>query len=311
MFQELINQLYRYPKSNWKTIQRFGGYISYQKMLSAQKQMQKYSAKLPPILSHHDGLPIYFLTGKSHLYQTLFCAYSLSKVTTEKIQFTLVDDGSFDDGLIHQAKQQMPNVRLVLKDEIEKNLEYLLPINEYPYLHHKRKVYPHIKKLTDIHTIDPNTFKLVLDSDMLFWDEPITILNWLKKPDGCVYMLDCEESYGYDKDLMKSLCGFEIPKMMNVGAFGFNSAILNWKNIENWSHSLENQQGASYFLEQALSAMLIANEEKTILDKAEYIVNPNDDNFGTLTHYVDLSKKRYYTSDWKYFAKAKKPFNKK
>lgn len=304
MLQKIINQLYRYPKSYWKNIQRFGGFISYRKMMLARKQMQKASKKLPPIISYKDGFPIYFLTGKSHLYQTLFCAYSLFKVTNEKIQFTLVDDGSFNEELIQQALQQMPNVSLVLKTEIEKNLESILPKNEHPYLHHKRKVYPHIKKLTDIHTLNPNTFKLVLDSDMLFWNEPTEIINWLKNPNGALYMLDCDESYGYDRDLMQRLCGFEIPKLMNVGAFGLNSDIINWNNLESWCKTLEEKQGASYFLEQALSAMLIANENKTILIREKYIVNPNDDNLGTLFHYVDLSKEKYFNSDWKYFVEA-------
>lgn len=276
-------------------------------MLASKRQMEKASSNLPPIISHHNGLSIYFLTGKKFLYQTLFCASSLTKSCKESFQFILIDDGSFDQSLINQVEQQMPNAKLVLKDEIENNLNLKLPINEYPFLHQKRKVYPHIKKLTDIHTIDDNPFKLVLDSDMLFWNEPTEIINWLKRPNGCLYMLDCEESYGYDRSLMQSLCGFQIPELMNVGAFGVNSAIINWDNLELWSKALEEKQGASYFLEQALSAMLIANESKTILNKEEYIVNPNKDNNNLdkvkLHHYVDLSKKYYFETAWKKFIK--------
>ncbi|MBB6235496.1 hypothetical protein HDC90_000093 [Pedobacter sp. AK013] len=305
MFQKLVNHLYRYPKSNWKTIQRFGGYLSYWRMLASKKQMQKASENLPPIISNHNGFPIYFLTGKKYLYQTLFCALSLTKSCKETFRFILIDDGSFDQDLINQVKQQMPNVKLILKNEIENNLELKLPTSAYPFLHQKRKIYPHIKKLTDIHTIDDNPFKLVLDSDMLFWNEPTELIDWLKNPNGCIYMLDSEESYGYDKALMETLCGFTIPNLMNVGTFGVNSNSINWNNIENWAKSLEEKQGASYFLEQALSVMVVANQKKTILNKEEYIVNPHERgstfNRSKLHHYVDLSKRHYFENDWKAF----------
>ncbi|GGE44377.1 hypothetical protein GCM10011413_08120 [Pedobacter psychrotolerans] len=272
-------------------------------MLAGKQEMIKASTLLPPIISNQKGYKIYFLTGQNYLYQTLFCAFSLKKVSKIPFQFILIDDGSFDQKLINQANEQMPDVKIITKQEVEANLESKLPIKDFPYLHYKRKVYPHIKKLTDIHTIGDETYKLVLDSDMLFWNEPLEMINWLKDPEGCLYMLDTVESYGYDKKLMHDLCGFEIPKLLNVGVFGSNSKNINWSNLENWSQELEYKQGGSYFLEQALSAMLIANEQKTILNKKQYIVNPedskSDDEIAKLKHYVDLSKKYYFEKAWK------------
>lgn len=297
MLQTLINNLYRIPKSRWKEIIRFGGFFSYKKILKQKKKMIIASQKIPAIFSHEDGLNVYFLTGKKYLYQTLFCAHSLVKFATkEKFKFTLIDDGSFDTEFISQIHLQMPGVKIITQAEIEKNLSNKLPISEYPYLHHKRNVYPHIKKLTDIHTINDNSYKLVLDSDMLFWNEPTELINWLKQPDGCIYMLDCAEAYGFDRSLMKLLCGYEIPDLVNVGAFGLQSSDINWHDVEYWSKTLEEKQGPSYFLEQALSAMIIANHTKTILNKEQYIVNPTEQKGKNikLHHYVDLSKKYYY-----------------
>jgi len=269
--------------------------------------MMEASQNLPPIISYTNGLTIYFLTGKKYLYQTLFCAFSLTKTSKEKFQFVLVDDGSFDESFDRQVKKQMPGVQIITTKMIEANLAQNLPKTRYPYLHHKREIYPHIKKLTDIHTIDTTSYKLVLDSDMFFWNEPTELTNWLKTPNGCLYMLDSEESYGYDKELMETLCGFTIPDLMNVGAFGVNSNSINWNNIENWAKSLEEKQGASYFLEQALSAMVVASQTKTILNAEEYIVNPeintSDLNKDKLHHYVDLSKKYYFETAWKKFIK--------
>jgi len=304
MLQHLINTLYRYPKSNWKNIQRFGGLNSYYKMLKEKKEMIKSSHSLPKISSYPNGLPVYFLTGKDYLYQTLFCTRSLVKNSHQKFQFILVDDGSFDEKLIERAKQQMPGVEIITKKIIDRNIEKILPEKHFPYLHLKRKIYPHIKKLTDIHTIADNPYKLVLDSDMLFWNEPLEIINWLKSPNGCIYMLDSEESYGYDKNIMGLLCGKKISPLVNVGTIGIQSSTISWQDLEMWSEYLEKNYGASYFLEQALSAMVIGEQQKIILNKKDYVVNPSsiiiqETPNCKLHHYVDLSKKIYFEKAWK------------
>lgn len=302
-FQIIIDRFYRYPKSNFEKIKRFGGFISYFKMFNNQKRMINASKFLPPILSHNDGYPIYFLTGENYLYQTLFCTYSLVKYSNEKFQFVLVDDGSFDEKLILRIKKQMPGVKIITAKEIQTNLDERLPMKHYPYLHYKRKIYPHIKKLTDIHTITSKHNKLVLDSDMLFLNEPTEIIDWIKNPNGSIHMIDCGEAYGYSQKLMETLCGNKIPELVNVGILGLNSNSIDWNKLEHWAKKLEETEGASYFLEQALSSMIISNQIRVALDKETYVVNPSNDvhvkQAKTLEHYVDLSKLNYFMKKWK------------
>ena len=267
------------------------------------KVMKKASLQLPPVKSYGDGFPIYFLTGEKFLYQTLFCIRSLIKYSAEKFKFILVDDGSLSEQMLTRISQQLPGAAIITKNTIEKNLEKKLPESDFPVLRNKRREYPHIKKLIDIHTIDAMGWKLVLDSDMLFFDEPVAMINWLKDPDRPLHMVDCTESYGYSHRLMKDLCSSEVADMVNVGAIGLNNSTINWKDIENWVKILEETEGRSYYLEQALSAMLLAGNDCTILDKDEYIVNPTSqiisEGSGVLHHYVDLSKKGYYNIAWR------------
>lgn len=265
--------------------------------------MQKTAAHLAPVTSHPDGDKIYFLTGKKYLYQTLFCIHSLAKVTTARLQFILVDDGTFNDELYKQIKRQLPGCTVIKNHDIERNLQQILPEEKYPNLHRKRKEYPHIKKLIDIHTIPGNNRKLVLDSDMLFWTEPKAILNWLRTSDKPLYMQDCQNSYGYSKALMEQLNNSKIPNFVNVGVIGLNSTQINWKQLNEWVAKLEEKEGASYYLEQALTAMLIGENQAEVLSSHEYIVNPDietiENRKGTLHHYVDLSKEGYFKKAWK------------
>ncbi|OOQ58079.1 glycosyltransferase family A protein [Mucilaginibacter pedocola] len=303
MLQRIINLVYRYPASRLKTYKRFGGYFKYRSVIRNSRLMAEASMQLPPILSHPEGLPLYFLTGKNYLYQTLFCIQSLARVSSTRFRFILVDDGSFDETLMQQVNKSLPGAEVVTQTQIAENLQNALPQDRYPFLHHKREVYPHIKKLTDIHTIPGNSWKLVLDSDMLFWHSPVEMIKWLKSPEGPLNMLDCTPSYGYSTVLMELLCGEQIQPMLNVGAIGLNSNAINWDNLEHWGKTLEEKEGASYYLEQALSAMLIGNKPATILNATDYIVNPEEaavkNRVGVLHHYVDLSKAAYFNIAWK------------
>ena len=303
MIQRLIDIFYRHPKEHRKQINRFGGSVSYKKMLASEKDMILAIRTLKPISSEPGGFPIYFLTGKKYIHQTIFCILSLSKVTKLPLNFVLVDDGSFDSELTQFVNENLPKSTIVSKSIIDANLNRVLPKNLFPYLHHKREVYPHIKKLTDIHTISDHKHKLVLDSDMLFWSEPTAIIEWLKHPSGVLSMQDKIECYGYSKELMSSLCGTRVPDLVNVGVIGLTSSTINWSKIEEWCKVLESKEGETYFLEQALTAMIIAEAKHHVLNPQDYIVLPNDELIhsgkGTLHHYVDLSKKEYFLSAWK------------
>lgn len=303
--QSIINFLYRNPRSQLQKYRRFGGYFNYRSMMNTRQEMEQRSVELPPVTSYADGLPVYFLTGKNYLYQTLYCIQSLVKASAAQFKFILVDDGSFDSSLIERVAKQLPGTLVITEEQINRNLEKVLPEASYPYLRKKRAVYPHLRKLSDVHTIPGTNWKLVLDSDMLFWREPVDMINWLNNPQQPLHMVDCVEAYGYSKQLMEQLAGSPVKPLLNVGAIGLKSEAIDWHKLESWIKALEEQEGGSYYLEQALSAMLIGNMDATVLKAGEYIVNPGKDQIknktGILHHYVDLSKEGYFKQAWKHF----------
>lgn len=304
--QNCINTFYRYPKARIREVERFGGKKVYEYMLAQKLEMVKAARNIDALPRSNGALSVYFLTGKKYIDQTLFCICSLEKSMSDTFKYILVDDGTFDEDLKEFVTLKIPNATIIAKSDIFQNLERHLPFERYPVLRKKRDEYPHIKKLTDIHTLDGGKgFKLVLDSDMLFNHPPIEIRNWLEHPDSPIHMIDCAEAYGYEHSFLERVCGAEVPKLVNVGVFGIDSAAINWSDLERWTNELEARAGASYYLEQALSAMLIAEQETVVLDRENYLVNPSEDEIhdckATLHHYVDLSKKGYYTKAWKKF----------
>ncbi|MEM9017571.1 MAG: glycosyl transferase, partial [Verrucomicrobiota bacterium] len=149
-------------------------------------------------------------------------------------------------------------------------------------------------------------WKLILDSDMLFFETPTEILHWWDERRSEIepcFMRDCEESYGYSRSLMTSLTGSPIPEELNVGICGLRSETIDWNELEHWCTELVEREGTSYFLEQALVAMIASRAPHRILPRESYITFPSSDEAnagaGVLQHYVADSKPDYFGTCWK------------
>lgn len=273
--------------------------VNYYLMILGMRRMERAAEKLT-YLTEEPHFEIHFLTGKKFLFQTLFCIYSLERYSRIAFCVNLYDDGSFDDQTVANIKKQLPHVKIHLKPDIDQRLKEHLPQDQFPYLNHKRNIYPHIKKLTDIHCGNPG-WKLVLDSDMLFRAYPSKIIQWMRNPAKPIYMLDSNYAYGFPKKEMEKRCKTGVPHLLNVGVIGLNSEIINWQKVENWAKDLEGTFGNSYYLEQALTAMILGQAECDILPQSEYVVYPKDINQpqSILLHFVDLSKALYFRWAWR------------
>jgi len=280
------------------------GVFNYLRVERARRKMIAAANALKGI--ENPALPayqVYILTGKKYWYQTAFCLYSLQKVSDGmQINAILVDDGSFDDKLVRQIRSQFPMARIQSAAETEKRLKQYLPAERYPALRKKRESYPHIRKLTDIHA-GQTGWKMVMDSDMLFFKEPELLESWLKNPSTSFFLRDPFYAYYYTLDLMSSLTGQAIVPNLNVGMAGLDSENIDWDSLESWIVELEAREGTNYLLEQALSAMIVAGKPVLVAPKDDYQVLPAEQETrapdAVLHHYVAESKEWYYKNAWR------------
>lgn len=116
-------------------------------------------------------------------------------------------------------------------------------------------------------------------------------------------MTDCVESYGYSRPLMEELAGAPIPSLLNVGICGLRSEDLDWEELEHWCRTLLEREGTSYYLEQALVAMLAARSAPVVMHREDYITFPDRqqvrEGYGILQHYVADSKPWYFGGAWR------------
>ena len=245
---------------------------------------------------------LHFLTGARFWDQTALCLYSLQRHTGHALPAVFHDDGSATDTIMDRLGRLFPHARWRRHAEIVATLDQHLPAARFPILRERWAAYPNIRKLTDVH-VGSRGWKLVLDSDMLFFRRPEFLLAWLTAPARPLHLVDVEESYGYSRALMQSLAGTPIPPLVNVGITGLASESLDWERLERWCRELIAAEGTSYYLEQALIAMLVAGQPCAVAPAADYIVLPSSAEcrapHAVLHHYVAGSKRGYFRHAWR------------
>jgi len=270
----------------------------------AQLEMENAVYTLSPLPDFGTGtaLEISFLSGTKFWYQTCFCVYSMSQQSKVNLRPVIYDDGTLQASQKAEFQRLFPNVQIVSQETIQTRLERCLPEQKFPYLRQRRLAYPNLRKLTDIH-IDSSGWKLVLDSDMLFFQSPTLLINWLRSPQSPCHMVDVETAYGYSSALMASLAGTSIPDRINVGICGLNSSALDWHKLEFWCKTLIEREGTHYYQEQAIVAMLMVQQPCAIAPAKDYIVLPDRAEVrspkAVLHHYVADSKPWYFRYGWK------------
>jgi len=257
------------------------------------------------------GLPeIHFLTGARFWDQTALCLYSLQRHAAQALPAVFHDDSSATDMIADRLGRLFPHARWRRHAEIVATLDQHLPAARFPVLRERWAAYPNIRKLTDVH-VGSRGWKLVLDSDMLFFRRPDFLLAWLAAPARPLHMVDVQESYGYSRALMQSLAGTAIPPLVNVGMTGLASESLDWELLERWCRDLIAAEGTSYYLEQALIAMLVAGQPCAVAPAADYIVLPSSEECraprAVLHHYVAGSKRGYFRQAWRIAQMAGEP----
>ena len=303
----LVYLLWHKPRSELSRSRREGGPLHQFKNWRGQAAMARAAAELPPRPAPPAGAPeVCFLTGKKFWYQTAFCCWSLSARAGREYAPVFIDDGSFDDALRDECRRIFPAARVLGAKECEAALDVHLPAENFPALRNQRRTYLHLRKLTDAHA-GHRGWRLVLDSDMLFFRRPDALLAWLDAPDRPIHMLDVQDAYGYPHTTLAALAGRPIPEKLNVGICGLRSDAIDWERLEFWCQQLLARHGSSYYLEQALVALLVAAESRLQLSADDYRLLPDEAECraptAVLHHYVAESKRGYFRHAWRHVLK--------
>lgn len=264
----------------------------------------KAAAATLPALPAVGGTPVelHLLTGRRFWDQAAFCLWTFARHAQRPLAPVIYDDGSLTDEYHAPLARLFPAARFVPQSEIVARLDAHLPATKFPALRDRWLRYPNIRKLIDPH-VGRTGWKLVLDSDLLFFRRPEFLLTWLAAPDRPLHAVDCETCYGYPRALLDELAPAPVADLVNVGLTGLHSAEIDWEKLERWTATLHARAGTSYYLEQALVAMLVAGRDCAIAPAADYVTCPRppeaDRCAAVMHHYVANSKPWYFRHNWR------------
>ena len=297
--------LWHKPRSLIAQSRRAGGPIHQWRNYRGERQMLKAAGGLPTSVNPLLPAPeIVFLTGRRFWHQTAFCLFTLQQSSGHIFRVAIHDDGSLEEPQIARLRTLFPAAQIHRRVDNDARIAHLLPPDRFPTIHgERRRSFPTFLKLTDVHA-GRSGWRLVLDSDMLFFRRPDFLLHWLQAPDRPLHLVDVGNAYGYPLSAMSALAGSPVPSRVNVGFCGLNSTAIDWEKLEYWARTLLEQYGSHYYLEQALSAMLFAAQPCAVAPPDDYRVMPTEKECLTPTavlhHYVDTAKRGYFRHAWRY-----------
>ena len=303
----LLYQLWHRPLSAVRSSIRHGGPLAQRAADCGRREMAAAAAKLPPLplrpVSAGAALPVHLLTGRRFVYQTAFCLHTLARNSPVSLAPELYDDGSLTPEDLALLQSLAPEATIHAHATLRARLDQFLPIARYPTLRERWVNYPHIRKLIDVH-LGRSGWRLVLDSDLLFWREPGFLLDWATTPTCPLHAIDCTENYGYSRPLLEKLAATPIPPLINVGLCGLRSDTLDWDFLEHAATTLIAAERTNYYLEQALVALLVARAGTSSAAPArDYLTLPDPAEIARPTavmhHYVDTSRGDYLRYAWR------------
>lgn len=302
---KIIYNLYFKPLARIREIRRIGGFLEARRIRLGQREMEMAALKLIPNtdLDEKKPLILYTLTGNKFWYQTAFALWTFEKHSGIRVAAVIHDDGSLTKEQASVLANLFPLSSIVnYKNNLEK-LERLLPRNKYPYLRDRWDNYPIIRKIIATH-LGSSGWKLIIDSDLLFFRRPQFLIDWMDNPAIPLHAVDTGSYYGYSRTLLNSVSDHPVSDRINAGLYGLKSEEIDWEKLELKLQKLFKAESHQYYLEQAVLAILVAGRNPAIAPEIDYITLPSEKEALTpqavMHHFVDYSKKWYFKHSWRY-----------
>lgn len=266
-------------------------------------RMRAAARRLPPLpvpAGHHHAA--HYLTGRTFWQLSAIAAYSLQQHTGGRIQPVFHSDGRLDGPTITQLRAIFPAAAFVTDEQQAQLLDRFVPAGRHPTLRRLWQDFVLIRKLLSVHP-GREGWNLFFDSDTVFLRRPDFLLQWYDRPTRPVCMADLMDCYGYDRVRLERLAGQPLPPKVNTGLIGLHSPSLDLERLEYFAREMTASQGLDHFLEQAMTAMLLAGMPFDYAPPADYFI-PLDlpsvlGRRGVFQHLAGPSRKWFYRHAWR------------
>jgi hypothetical protein len=271
-----------------------------------EAEMAEAARRLPPVPAPSEPaappVVMHLLTGRRYWHQTAFCLWTFARHSGRQLAPVILDDGTLSAEFADPLRRLFPLARVEGEKDIIARLDERLPAARFPFLRARRKEFPLLRKLTDLHA-GLGGWRLFIDSDLLFLRRPDFLIDWHDRPDRPLRGEDVVTSYGYPLPLLAELAGRPVTERINTGTLGLRGDELDWERLEFWCRELQTRVGPHYYQEQALVALLLAGRDCAVPPPEDYVVLPSPPEAlarrAVMHHYVAHSKRWYFQHNWR------------
>jgi hypothetical protein len=301
----IAHHCFRRPTSWLREFWLDGGPLQRRRTEKGRKEMEAAATQLPALAAPSAGavpVTIHVLSGRRFWYQTVFCLWTFAHTAQRPLAPVILDDGSLTPEFAEPLRRLFPAARIIPESEILARLDVHLPVSHFPSLRARRLEFPLLKKLLDPH-VGLTGWRLLIDSDLLFFREPDALLTWHDNPTKPLHAEDLDNAYGYPLSLLAELAGQPVAERINTGMLGLQSETIDWERMEFWCRTLLERNGPQYYQEQALVALLLAGHKCVIPPCEDYVLLPQPPEAlqcnAVMHHYVAHSKRWYFQRNWR------------
>lgn len=239
-----------------------------------EKAMRRAALLLPPPATanrHALDVPVCFLTGKAFLHQTLFCLHSLSRHVGSPSTIEILSDRSLDHQDEAAVRRLWPHARVCFLEELDATVAAALPPRRFPALHRARKELVLMRKLMDS-MAGRTGIRMLLDSDMLFWDRPAELLSFMAGGTPCHMRDIAPDGYTLPRAALERHLGTPVASWVNSGLVLLDAGRIDWELLERACAYMLESSGDRRLLEQTLWAVALGPMGGRALDGQAYAV---------------------------------------
>jgi len=205
------------------------------------------------------------------------------------------DDGSLDEAFVEQASTCIPGCQFVRKADADARMNPVL--EAYPHLKRYRNEHPLGMKSFDMpHLTDADRF-IILDADVLFFDRPGEILDWVDARDeSCWFNRDAAEPAPITYADARERLGVELWHWVNSGLCLLNRDSIDFEFMERCIQDPSLVNGKQWRVEQTLLALCAsrAGAGGLLSDRYEVCLEANGQPDHITRHYVGMVRDRFY-----------------
>lgn len=272
-------------KSGFRYI--FNKYLLARKILNYQGVFERPT--------NNNDLSIHVLSCHRDLVMLIWSLFSFYQVMVSLGQLFIHSDGGLQNNDKKILKEFFPYAKIIEPEEFLE--EYKSELERYPLLKKFRTEYPRyflLKKLIDPYFVSPNPCRLIIDSDLLWFQRPVAIENELRYNCQHSLMMALKEPNPVFRVYFKdgTRLNDELA-LFNSGLVLYHRKNFNLNKLTQYFEKIDiNNKYNSHFIEQGGYASCLENLEKLPSDK--YVIKNKVDEMTIVKHYTSPRRPFFY-----------------